>query len=141
MSEFSDCYYLLNATTEQVVSLIRKARCYGIVLPRNDRYVPFLINGAWDAGKLVDRVIENNSGTILHYSYGKDHGLYIKVYDFSNGAFAIDIQQREPSENDLDTILVKAEQLSLVDRDRIPELRAILTETTAKGNVDSHSIK
>ncbi|MBW4443285.1 MAG: hypothetical protein KME10_18990 [Plectolyngbya sp. WJT66-NPBG17] len=50
MSEFSDCYYLLNATTEQVVSLIRKARCYGIVLPRNDRYVPFLINGAWGAG-------------------------------------------------------------------------------------------
>ncbi|MBW4440524.1 MAG: hypothetical protein KME10_04670 [Plectolyngbya sp. WJT66-NPBG17] len=41
----------------------------------------------------------------------------------------------------MDTILVKAEQLSLVDRDRIPELRAILTETTAKGNVDLKSIR
>lgn len=141
MSEFSDCYYLLNATSEQAVSLMKKARRYGMVLPKSDRYVPFLVDGAWDAGTLVDLVIDNNSGILLHYSYAEDHGLWITVYDASNQAFVIDIQRHGASENDLDTILTKAEKLSLVKHDRIPKLRAILEEATVSNFVDLSSIR
>jgi hypothetical protein len=59
MSEFSDCYYLLNATQGQVVSLIKSVRRYGIVLPSTSHYIPFLVDGAWDAGSLIDVAIEN----------------------------------------------------------------------------------
>ncbi len=141
MSEFSDCYYLFNATSNQAVSLIKKVRCYGMVLPKCDRYVPFLVDGVWDAGKYVNAVIERNPGTLLHYYYGTDHGLYINVYDCSNEAFTIDVQRRGASENDLDAILIKAEQLNLVNRDRIPELRVILEETLVEGIVDLSSIR
>ncbi len=141
MSEFSDCYYLLNMTSEQVISLLKKVRRYGVVLPKNNHYVPFLVDRAWDAGKLVDCVIENNPGTMLHYSYGEDHGLWITAYEFSNEAFEVDIQRRGASENDLETILVKAEQLDIVNHDRIPELRAILEAAAVDHAIDLSSIR
>ncbi|MGG6268783.1 hypothetical protein ACQ4M3_31485 [Leptolyngbya sp. AN03gr2] len=141
MSEFSDCYYFLNVDSKRVVSLLKKIRRYGMVLPGNDRYTPFLVDGAWDAGKLIDHVVENNPGVILHYSYAADHGLWIKVYDSSSEAFTIDIQMRGSSENDLETILVKAEELNVVKRDHTVQLRAILAEATTESIVDLESIR
>jgi hypothetical protein len=141
MSEFSDCYYLLDATSEQVIALIKKVRRYGVVLPSTNRYVPFLLDGACDAGKLANSVIENNPGTLLHYSYAEDYGLWLTVYDLINKAFSVEIQRRGSSENDLDTILIKAEQLHLVSRDRIPQLQSILEETAIEEITDLNSIR
>lgn len=79
MSEFSDCYYLFNATTEDAVSLIKKIRRYGLVLPQMGQYVPFLVDGAWNPAQLINAVIEKNSGILLHYLYAQDHGLWITI--------------------------------------------------------------
>ncbi|PZV10427.1 MAG: hypothetical protein DCF22_16845 [Leptolyngbya sp.] len=136
MSEFSDCYYLLNATTEEVVFLLKKARRYGLVLSAMGCHVPFLVDGSWDAGKLSDLVVENNSGLLLHYSYAEEHGLWMTVYESHNEAFTIDIQRRGRSENDLGAILAEVERLNLVTRDRCTQLRAILEEVALEDTVE-----
>lgn len=141
MSEFSDCYYLLDATHDQVVSLIKRVRRYGVVLPPANRYTPFLVDGAYDAGSLIDIAIDHNPGIMLHYSYAEDHGLWLTAYNRTSLAFTIDIQRRGPSENDLDTILAQVEQLRLLPSNRLADLQGILADAAQEGMMDLSSIR
>ncbi|MBD2020182.1 hypothetical protein H6F43_08280 [Leptolyngbya sp. FACHB-36] len=141
MSEFSDCYYLFNATTEDAVSLIKKIRRYGLVLPQMGQYVPFLVDGAWNPAQSIDVVVEENSGVLLHYSYAQDHGLEIRIYDRSQESCVIDIQRQGPSENALDVMVSELERLGIARGHQLAEVRAILEETTQEGTVDLDSIR
>jgi hypothetical protein len=141
MSEFSDCYYLLDTSREAIGSLLKSIHRYGMILPLTHRYTPFLVDGAWDAGQLLDKVIERNPGVLLHYSYAEDHGLWITAYERADLAFTIDIQRRGPSENDRDTILEKAEALDLVSGSLLHQLQAILTETTVQTKTELDRVR
>lgn len=141
MSEFSDCYYLFDASTQEAISLVRKVRRYGIVLPSVACYTPFLVDGAWDAGRLVDAVVENNVGTLLHYSFAEDHGLWLAVYESSNESFVIDIQRRGQSENDLNTISCEIERLKILSRDRVAELHTILESVATRSDVELRQVR
>ncbi len=141
MSEFSDCFFLLDASHDQAVSLFSLVRRYGIVLPPANRYTPFLVDGACDAGSLIDTAIDHNPGIMLHYSYVEDHGLWLTAYDRTSSAFTIDIQRCGPSENDLDTILAQVEQLHLLPCDRLADLQDILAADAQEGMMDLSSIR
>ncbi|MBF2027416.1 MAG: hypothetical protein IGS48_11690 [Oscillatoriales cyanobacterium C42_A2020_001] len=141
MSEFSDCYYLVDATSDDAIALAKKARRYSLIFPKTGRYVPFLVDGAWNAGQCIDVVIENNPGILLHYSYTADYGLWLNIYERSNKSCTIEIQRRSPSENDWHRILSELERLNLIGASQVPELQTIFENVSKESIVDLSNIR
>lgn len=129
MSEFSDSYHLHTGDPTEVVALLRRARRYGAVLPTSTPFVPFLVDGASEAGGVAEDVVTHNTGVLVHYSYAEDHGLEIGVFEKSSCIATISIQcQRSPKD---DTPRPKAIAAALVrsgivGRKRVPRIERIL---------------
>ncbi len=99
MSEFSDSYHLRTADPADVARLLRAARRYGAVLPTSTAFVPFLVDGASEAGAPIDDVVKHNPGVLVHYTYAEDHGLWIRGFDRGTCVVTIDLQRRrEPGD-------------------------------------------
>ena len=81
MSEFSDSYHLLTSIPQDVDQLIRRVRRFGFVMPTQNRFIPFLIEGLGDVGGPADAVIECNESFLLHYAYAEDSGCCIRIFD------------------------------------------------------------
>ncbi|MBD1912956.1 MULTISPECIES: hypothetical protein [unclassified Leptolyngbya] len=79
MSEFSESYHLRQASQEDAVQLLQRAGLKGIVFPSSSQWTSFVPGGQdWEA---LPAIVQANSGILLHYSYGEDHGWTIEVYE------------------------------------------------------------
>ena len=78
MSEFSESYHLREASQEDAVQLLQRAGLNGIVFPSSNQWTSFVPTGRdWEG---LEAIVQANSGILLHYSYGEDHGWSIEVY-------------------------------------------------------------
>ena len=78
MSEFSESYHLREASQGDAVKLLQRARLNGIVFPSSTQWTSFVPAGQdWEG---LEAIVQANSGILLHYSYGEDHGWIIEVY-------------------------------------------------------------
>src|ERR1700742_18635 len=101
MSEFSDSYHLRTKDPVEVSKLLRAARRHGAVLPTTTRYVPFLVDGRQEAGSAIEDVVAHNPGVLVHYCYGEDHGMWMRVFDRSTHVSTIEIPTRRALTDDL----------------------------------------
>jgi len=136
MSEFSDCYFLHNASPEDAEALLKRARRYGLILPASGKYVPFLVEGVHDAGGVAKAVVDQNQGVLLHYAYAADHGLRLVAYDGAVKKFLLDLQQRGPSELDPDAIVGGASRLGLLMGTRKRGFEALLAKALTDALLD-----
>ena len=77
MSEFSDSYHLLGST-QDAVALLTRGSVRGAVLPGEGRWTAIVVRGR-EAKKLAAA----NTGVLLEYIYGGDHGCWIRLFDGS----------------------------------------------------------
>jgi hypothetical protein len=101
MSEFSDSYHLHTSDPTQAAKLLRDAKRYGAVLPTTTPFVPFLVDGRWEAGGVVAEILAHNVGLLVHYAYAEDHGLWIRTFDKDSCVATIDIQRRRTAGDDV----------------------------------------
>lgn len=78
MSEFSQSYHLHTSDKEEAVSLLKRSGKHGYVFEPTNGWVTFVIA---DGDFSVDEVVmEQNTGTLVHYVYAEDHGWELLVY-------------------------------------------------------------
>jgi hypothetical protein len=100
MSEVSDSYHLRTGDPAQVARLLRAVRRYGAVLATEGRYIPFLVDGARDAGSVIDDVVSHNPGVLVHYAYAEDHGLWLRAFDKASHVATIALRRRRAPGDD-----------------------------------------
>jgi hypothetical protein len=78
MSEFSDPYHLRAMSRKAAVALLQSACLSGFVFPSLDGWVTLVAEG--EPFRPNEDLIVANSGTLLHWVFGEDHGWEFAVY-------------------------------------------------------------
>lgn len=79
MSEFSDSYHLRSSDQAEGVSLLQRAAIRGYVFLPSNGWVTILAEGKpFQPNKALIRA---NSGLMLHFMHGGDHGWEFGIYD------------------------------------------------------------
>ncbi|MBD2328281.1 hypothetical protein [Alkalinema sp. FACHB-956] len=90
--------------------------------------MPFLIEGANDAGQCINLAVEQNSGVLLHYFYGSDHGIWLRFYEASQECCTIAFNNDCADENDWDLITRELLRLGLLDQNAVEALQSLRSE-------------
>jgi len=78
MSEFSESYHLRATSRKDAVALLQTAALAGFVFPSLDGWVTLVAEG--EAFRPNEDLIAANSGTLVHWVFGEDHGWEFAVY-------------------------------------------------------------
>lgn len=78
MSEFSDSYHLFGSP-DDAVALLERAGARGAVLSGEGRFTTFVTHPK--DGKKLEAA---NTGVLLHYTYGGDHGCWVRLLEGPN---------------------------------------------------------
>lgn len=127
MSEFSDCYYYVDGDSKQVGQLLKAVRRFGIVLPAQGRFIPFLVDGAYDAGRALDVVVEASRDLLLHYHYGQEHGVWLTAFRDSEPRLAFGLTVTG-LDNEPEEIMTALQELGLTSAKGGAELQQLLTD-------------
>lgn len=88
MSEFSESYHFRSENAGDVVSLLKRAGLKGYVFPPQNGWVSFV--AAENAFSPDQRIVEKNTGTLLHFVSAEDHGWSFALFDGSELKSAYD---------------------------------------------------
>jgi hypothetical protein len=127
VSEFSDSYYL-RAPADVARRLVTRVNAFGVVLPSDGPWTPFLLDEPRGAGDLLPEALAHNPGVLLIYYFAEDHGLGLSAYEGQEKRLQITGAADGPSENDIARTLSAVGELNIVRDDRVADLEALLAE-------------
>ncbi|MFW6377730.1 MAG: hypothetical protein ACOCZ5_03690 [bacterium] len=81
MSEFTDCYHLRTDDQEEAINLLKHTGLKGYVFPVENGWVT-LVCEKYDFEENTE-LIAGNTGLLLHFIHGEDHGWVLTIYDGS----------------------------------------------------------
>ena len=79
MSEFSESYHLLCSNYLDGISLIKSAGLKGFVFPESSSWATIVLEGS--DFKPIKKIIESNTGILVHFVNAEDFGWYFSIYD------------------------------------------------------------
>ncbi|MBK8477672.1 MAG: hypothetical protein IPL39_15635 [Opitutaceae bacterium] len=88
MSEFSESYHLRGTDIDEGVALVRRSGLKGYVFPPANGWIPIVI--ADHSFAPDQRVVSQNTGTLLHFVSAEDHGWTFALFEGDKAVSAYD---------------------------------------------------
>ncbi|MFT3781222.1 MAG: hypothetical protein QM790_04335 [Nibricoccus sp.] len=90
MSEFSESYHLRSADIGEGVALVRRSGLKGYVFPPANGWIPIVI--AEHSFAPDQRVVSQNTGTLLHFVSAEDHGWAFALFQGNEAVSTYDCE-------------------------------------------------
>ncbi|MDQ0060063.1 hypothetical protein [Paenibacillus harenae] len=134
MSEFSESYHLFSKDQKEGVDLLNRAGIGGFVYPEENNWVTLLPEG--EIFHENNKLISNNTGTLLHYIFAEDHGWLLSIFENNTMTFHYECNWDTDVENNYKEI-DKNKLIELINRNREEHNRITVFEISKLLNINS----
>ena len=130
MSEFSESYHIRKGTLDDAMLLIQQSNQPGYVGMFNENWSTLVPESAICSWEADIRIIQNNTGLMIHYSWPEDWGFMFELYNASQlvSLYSFEFEELDEEQPDISLAnLNSADFIRLLELDINPaELEAML---------------